>query len=137
MSHQRQTIREALVTMLSGNTDAGTEVYANRAAIIWREELPLIQIFTRNETATRRSINSQQSIRTLTLSVEVFAEANDNLDDTLDTISKQIEDIIAANPSLSGTANGSLLTDTEINLDSVGEKLVGKLTLTFETKYIE
>lgn len=140
---KRQDIRDALVAILATPvndvypTQAGENVYANRSAHLWRSELPLIMIYARNESAIRRSLNSAQSIRTLQLSIEIHAEANEDLDDTLDEISREVEDLIGADTSLSGTTQGTDLKDTEMSLDSDGERQVGKLTLTFETKYIE
>jgi hypothetical protein len=69
--------------------------------------------------------------------IEAYAEANSAVDDQLDDLATQIENIISANPSLTATALGAVLTETEISLDDSGEKLIGKLTLNFEVQYIE
>lgn len=137
MAHKRQLIRDALKAMILSNTDAGTNVYSNRVTKAWQTELPMIKILYGSETALPRAVNSRQSIRNLSLIVEVIAEANENLDDTLDTLSQQVEQIIAADYSISGNALSSILTSTEPSFDGEGESVVGKLTLNFETKYIE
>ena len=118
-------------------TQAGENVYSNRSAYIWATELPIIMIYARNETAIRRATNSPQSIRTLQLIVEIREEANNGLDDTLDEIARKVEEIIGDDTSLRGTSLGTELKDTELSLEPDGEKVIGKLTLTFETKYIE
>ncbi len=143
MAHKREEIRKAVLALLNTPvsmvypTDAGANVYANRVAPLWQSELPAILIYVRNETAVRRALNSRQSLRNLNLVIEAYAEANDAVDDQLDDLATQIENIISANPSLTATALGAVLTETEITLDDSGEKLLGKLTLNFEVQYIE
>jgi hypothetical protein len=143
MAHKREQIRKAVLAMLSTQaiddsypTNAGENVFANRVAPLWQTELPAILIYVNNETAVTRAINSRQSIRSLTLAIEARAEANSELDDALDDLATQIENIITADRSLTGTALGAVLTDTEISLEA-GEKDIGKLVLTFQVQYIE
>lgn len=135
--HKRQQIREALQTMLLNNTDAGANVYANRVSAFWRDELPSISIFTREEQSTPRDVSGRQNIRTLTVSMETRAEANEDLDDTLDTIANQIENIISADQSLTGQALGAQMTGTTMEFEVQGEKQLGLLTLTYTVTYIQ
>lgn len=137
MANKRKLIRTAAVSLLSGNTAAGTNVFDNRVTRFWREELPAISVFTRQETATKRDVSGRQSIRVLELQIEVRAEGDEAVDDTLDDICEQIENIIEENQSINGLAHGTVLTNTEIELDADGEKLIGIATLNFEVRYIE
>jgi hypothetical protein len=135
--HKRQSIRTAVQTMLSGHTDVGTSVFANRVSAFWREELPCISIFTKDEQSQPRDLSGRQSIRNLTLAIEVRIEVNENLDDSLDTIANQIEDIISADTSLMGQASGAQETSTVLDVSVEGDKQIGLLTLTYTVTYIQ
>lgn len=137
MPHSRQTIRGAVVTMLTGTTNAGANIYANRETALWSSELPAILVSFTSETAVPEDASNRRFIRTLEMQVKVFAKGNTGLDDSLDTIAQQVENIIAANYSLSGTALGSIYTGTQIEIEADGEVLVGIATLTFDVKYIQ
>jgi hypothetical protein len=137
MAHKRSDIRSALVSIISGNTNAGTNVYANRSIPTWQSELPVILIYVQNETATRRAISSSQSIRDINVRIEIIEEDNDTLDSALDAIALQVENLLEANTNLNATASSIVLTGTDIETDAIGEKLVGKCILNYQVKYIE
>lgn len=137
MANSRKAIRDALVTMLSGETEAGTNVYANRETGLWQSELPAILVYTEQESAEPRDLSSRKYIRTLQLRVELKAEANSTVDDDLDDLAEEVEDIIDADQSITGTVLSTVLTNTELSVDADGEKEIGVCILNFECKYID
>lgn len=137
MANNRKAIRDALVAMLSGETEAGTNVYANRSTSLWQSELPAIMVYTEAESAEPRDLSSRRYIRTLQLRVELKAEANATVDDTLDDLATEVEEIIDEDQSITGTVLSTLLTNTELSVDADGEKEIGICTLNFECKYID
>lgn len=134
---KRHQIREALRIMLDGQTDAGSKVYSNRVTAYWRGELPCVSIFMRDEEATPREMAARSYIRKCNISVEIHAEAKENLDLDLDKIADQVETVIQADQSLSGTVQGTILTGTEIELSEQATTPIGVLTLTFQITYIK
>jgi CII-binding regulator of phage lambda lysogenization HflD len=134
--NNRTAIRSALTTLLSGETSAGTNVYANRYTSLWQSELPAILIYTRQESAVPEAMNQSRYIRTLELSIEVRVEASEDVDDSIDSIIGEIEDQLATDQSIGGTVLSSTQTNTEIRVDSDGEKDIGVGILTLECKYI-
>jgi Flp pilus assembly protein TadG len=136
MSHKRTDIREAVKTMLLSNTVAGLNVYSNRVSAFWKAELPSISIFTTEEEATPRDANNKSYVRTMQLRLEVHAEATEDLDTFLDNAAVQVEDILNADQGLAGTAIGSKLTSTSIELAGDASTPVGVLSLNYEIKYI-
>lgn len=136
MAHKRTDIREAVKTMLLSNTIAGLNVYSNRVSAFWKSELPSISIFTTEEEATPRDLGNKSYIRTMQLRLEVHAEATEDLDDLLDDAAVQVEDIMNADQGLLGTAIGSKLTTTSIELAGDASTPVGVCSLNFEIKYI-
>lgn len=137
MANRRQEIRDAVKAMLTNATDANANVYVNRVLPTFASKLPSIQVYCGSETSQPRAVNTQKSLRTLSLIIEIVADGNDELDDTLDLISQQVETIIAANHTLSATATSCVLQSTEPEFSAEGQKRIGRLTLNFETKYLD
>lgn len=135
--HKRQEIREAIKTMLLGNTDAGANVYSNRVSAFWKSELPSISIVTTEEEANPRDLGNKTFVRKLRIGIEVHAEATEKLDDVLDDISNQIEALIGADQSLTGTVLGTVMTGTTIELAGEATTPIGVLSISFTTTYIK
>lgn len=137
MAHKRKEIRAAIVTLLSGATDADTRVYSNRTRPINNSQLPAINVVTLNEEAEPRDIRPTSYIRTMKLNIELYVEANDTPDDELDDFAEDVEAIMLANLKITGLAISTVYQATEATFDDAGgEKPIGKLVLTYEIKYI-
>ena len=118
-NHVRQQIRERVGTVLTGLTTTGSNVYQSLS-----------------ETSEPDTMGVQQGVeRLLTLAVEGYAKATANLDDTLDTICKEVETAIAGDTKLNNLARNAFLTSTEIQLNGDGEQPIGVATMTFEVNY--
>ncbi len=140
MSHQRTTIRNALLAILKGTTPtwataASDNVYTNRVHNLNNTKLPAILINDGSETASPRDLRSALYIRKLTMKIEIKVEATSGYDEDLDDIAKQIEDLISSDRTLSGTASTCQYIGMEPSFDA-GEKVIGILTLTYEIQYI-
>ena len=107
-NHIRQQIREQFGTTLNNLTTTGTRVHESRVYPL--ETLPALVIYTKSETSS-------------------------NFDDTIDTISKEVEEAIAADRTLGGLAKDCYLESTEIEFNAEGEKPLGYVSLTFLTNY--
>lgn len=136
MANKRKNIRSALAALLLGNTSAGSNVFANRSTPVWNNELPVLLIYSEQEDAVPRDIRVSSYIRTLNITIECKAEDSASLDDTLDDLATEVESIMASNPSISGTSQGSVLLRTEMELNAEAEKPIGVLRLYFEIKYM-
>lgn len=137
MPQSRKLIRDKVRELLLGNTTAGTNVYVNRETSLWTSELPAILISNGEETAVPRDLRATQHRRTLNLVIEVKVEANDTVDDDLDTIAGEIETILLANPTLDATCISQTYKSATLELDSDSEIEKGVLTLTFEVQYLK
>ena len=73
--------------------------------------------------------------RELAVVVEAYCKATSNFDDTIDTISKEVEEAISADRTLGGLAKDTYVESTEIEYTGDGEQPVGYVTLTFLTNY--
>jgi hypothetical protein len=135
VANNRVQIRSAIKALLTGTTSAGNNVFSSRGHAYWRSELPAICIFTSHEPAQPSNLQNTRYNRTLEISIEVRVEASSSTDDTLDNLIAEIEAIMQANPSLSGTVQSTTLTNTDIRVDTDGEQPIGVGTLSYESKY--
>ena len=135
-NHIRQQIREYFGTTLTGLTTTGSNVYESRVYPIENTKLPALVIYTKSETSEPIVIGTDRLMsRELSVVVEGYAKATSNFDDTIDTISKEVEEAIAADRTLDGLAKDTYLESTEIEFNAEGEKPLGYVSLTFLTNY--
>ena len=135
-NHVRQQIRERLGTVLTGLTTTGSNVFESRVYPLETASLPSLLIYTKSETSEPIVIGSNRLLeRTLSVAVECYVKATSNFDDSVDTICKEVETAIAADPTLNSLAKDTFLESTEIEYNAEGEKPVGFATLTFNVNY--
>ena len=135
-NHIRQQIREKFGTTLTGLITTGSNVYESRVYPLENGSLPALIIYTKSETSEPIVIGTQRLMsRDLLVVVEGYAKATSNFDDTIDTISKEVEAAIAADRTLDGLAKDTYLESTEIEFNAEGEKPLGYVSLTFLTNY--
>ena len=135
-NHIRQQIREYFGTNLTGLSTTGSNVYESRVYPIENSKLPALIIYTKSETSEPIVIGTDRVMsRELSVVVEGYAKATSNFDDTIDTISKEVEEAIAADRTLGGLAKDTYLESTEISFNAEGEKPLGFVSLTFISNY--
>lgn len=132
MAHARQSIRDAAVTALTRLTTTGTACYSGRVNPY--ETLPCLSVYTLSESVEGGELGTKQ-MRMLTLRVEARARAASDLDDTLDTITAEVETALMADRTLGGTAKTLELAQTEIELSGDAEQPVGLAVLDFAVLY--
>ena len=135
-NHVRQQIREKVGTTLTGLTTTGSNIYESRVYPLEAGNLPASVVYTKNEESEPIVIGTNRlSSRNLSLIVEIYAKTTTNFDDTIDTISKEVEVAIATDTTLDGLTKDIYLESTEIEYNGEGEQPVGYATLTFLTNY--
>lgn len=141
MAHPRELIRKQAVIMLLGNTLAGTKVFASRVEPFisrsWEQELPAIVVYTMDESAEIYSAAPREYLRKVELVVEIHAAGTETLDDTLDTIARQVEMVLMADDTLGDTVNDLQYTRTRMVLRDEGETLIGGCRISFDAQYLE
>lgn len=139
MAHVRQQVREALATLLTSLTTTGARVYQSRIRPLKDTELPCLMISTNQEAVVADDIHINSVLeRRLTVLVTAVAKANSNLDDTLDTIIKEVEAKLNASVSantLSGLIKYIVLNSLEIEMSADAEKPVGQAVMSFTVIY--
>ena len=135
-NHVRQQIREYFGNTLTGLTTTGSNVYESRVYTLQEDTLPSLVIYTKSESSEPIVIGTDRVMsRELSVVVEAYCKATSNFDDTIDTISKEVEEAIAADRTLGGLAKDTFIESTDIDYTGDGEQPVGYVTLTFLTNY--
>jgi hypothetical protein len=138
-NHVRQQIREAAATLLTGLTTTGARVFQSRVHVLADADLPGLVITTNEEQAEFGSIGFPALLnRQLNLQVRALAKANSNLDDTLDTMIKEVETALSANVAantLGGLAKHIDLNSIYIDMNADAEKPIGQATMSFSVFY--
>lgn len=131
-NHVRQQVREAMGTLLTGLTTTGARVYQSRARPLSDAELPALRIYTDGDEVETLTVDRPAAQeRTVDIRVEAVARVSDNLDDTLDTICKEVETVIGNNPTLSGKARDCLYTGVKIDMQANGDRVAGVASMSF------
>jgi len=134
--HVRMQIRNQVVTQLTGLTTTAARVFDSRVYPLEDANLPALLIYTKSETSEPIEIGTNRtSERLLSLNIEAYVKSTTNFEDTLDTICKEVEQAIAADPTLSGKAKDCYIESTEIEFNAEGEKPLAFATLIFLTSY--
>lgn len=136
MSHVRQQIREYFVTQLTGLSTTGSNIYSSRIYPLGSAKLPAVIVYSQSETIDELAFsNKRTQIRSLELAVEGYVRATSSFDDTLDTISSEIEQAILDAPTLGGLAKNTQLSSVEAMYSGDGEQPVGTIRLIFNVQY--
>ena len=136
MAHQRETIRKAFVTKLTGLTTTSVRVYRSRVYPMGSANLPGLIVYATEEESAAPNMGASNQARELTVVVEGYAKTSYTLlDDTLDDIAAEVEAAINLDRTVSGSVDTCWLESTEIDLADEGEKPVGVVKLNFKTIY--
>jgi len=136
MSHLRQQIRERVATTLTGLTTTGSNVFQSRIYSIETNKLPCLLIYTKEETSEPIVMNPPRTIhKNLTLNIEAYCKQNANFDDTIDLITKEVEEALYSDRLINNLAKDSYLTSTEIEYNKEGDNPIGIVTMTFQIEY--
>ena len=136
MTHPRQTIRESLVTLLTGLPLTGSRVYGSRLSPVEEGSLPALRIYADREQASPLVIHAQTTReRDITYRIEIVARANADLDDALDAIAEQVEGalVAAADSTWLGGTLGALSTEIELSDDVSQPVGIARLGITINT----
>lgn len=136
MSHARTQIRNAVTALLKGNTTAGNNVFESRVYAIDEPKLPALLIYTKMETVGEQSMSRPRTQhRELMVVVEIYVKARGNVDEDTDMLALEIEQLIAADPSLGGLVKDTALDTSETQFSDDGERPIAVAILTFSVLY--
>lgn len=140
MSHVREQIRDAVVLAVTYLDSTARRVFRSRVYPMDSESLPGICVYTQNESSSPYTVGGLKSVTTylriMSVSVEAYAKAGTDLDNTLDDIAVEIETAIATNAALNALVEDVVLSSTEIDIMGGDTELpVGVLKLSYDITY--
>jgi hypothetical protein len=136
MAHKRQQIRERVATTLTGLSTTGSNVFQSRVYPIENTKLPCLLIYTREETSEPLTTNPPRAIeKILSLVIEAYVKANANYDDTIDTITEEVEEALYGDRLINNLALDSFLVNTDISYNGEGDNPLGIVVMTFQITY--
>ena len=136
MAHKRQQIRERVATTLTGLSTTGSNVFQSRVYPIENTKLPCLLIYTREETSEPLTTNPPREIeKILSLVIEAYVKANANYDDTIDTITEEVEEALYGDRLINNLALDSFLVNTDISYNGEGDNPLGIVVMTFQITY--
>lgn len=135
----RKNIRAAAVAILkNSNTAAGQNVFSNRIRPFNPEELPAINILTKEENITLNNVAPRIYERELELVIVCAEKAKNSIDDDLDDLSQEIETSLLKSGSnymfLNEQAEDLRLSNFQSNYE-LGDQQIGACALTFIASY--
>lgn len=132
MSHIRTAIRDDIVTALTGLTTTGSNVYPTRIYPVREESLPGLAIYTLSEDTSYQTINPPRTQnRILQVVVEAYVKTVSDYDDTMDTISAEIEAALYTDLTRGGRAQDTRVISFEADISDQGDQpmILGRLTV--------
>jgi|TARA_R110002020_G_scaffold67529_4_gene177322 hypothetical protein len=137
MTHIRQQIRDRIIADVTGLATTGANVYDSKLYNILQGELPALAVYTQNETSEISTIAPNVTLdRELEVIIECYAEANQNIENTLDTIAGEVENSLGTDLTLNNLCITQFLSSTDIDFTSEGEKPLGICKLTYNVRYM-
>jgi len=129
----RQLLAAAVRTALGALTTTGTNVFGWRVNPLQGAELPGLCIYVQGDDAAPETIHAPVLVgRDIEVIVKGYAAANTALDDTLETIGKEVETALAAELSIGSPAKKVLLNYRGCAKDlEAGETQAGSIEMRF------
>jgi hypothetical protein len=133
--HVKTQLRAAAVRLLTGLSLTGSRVFKGRVYPVEDEELPCLLIATPNEENEYITTGYPRRIRNrITLSINALAKVNDDLDDLLDGMEKEVRAAIGDDPSIGGLAKDAIILGTETGIHGDGERPYGMAAMRFRVE---
>jgi hypothetical protein len=133
MAHQRKTIRDNVITSVTGLTTTGSNVFNTRILPNVESNLPCLNVYTVSESSEEIDFLSIE--RTLILEIDGYAKHSSTIEDSLDVIAKEVENALATDVSRGNNAYDTFLQSTDIELTDEGDIQMGVVRLQFAIKY--
>ena len=137
MAHVRKSIRDNITTTVTGLTTTGSSVFQTRLFPLGSAKLPALCVYTKSEAITINTITPpRQQVRNLDVMIEAYVKGTSSIDDTLDTISVEIEEALATDLTRGGFARDTRVTNFEVEYDGEGDQSIGVARFTIAVDYV-
>tara|TARA_R110000824_G_scaffold82382_6_gene206494 strand:- start:1829 stop:2269 length:441 start_codon:yes stop_codon:yes gene_type:complete len=137
VTHPRTTIRDKFLSLLSGQTHAGTRIYDSRTQPV--STLPALRIFTRDDEFIEWRSLGHAAHRKVEVSIECLVSDNDESDaaDACDVLCRQVEVRLNDFPDIDGTALARTYNSTNIEFNNDTDPPVVMGSVVFDVEYLD
>jgi hypothetical protein len=136
LAHVRQSIRDNIVTAVTGLTTTGTNVYRTPIYPLDHSNLPGLCVYSSLEDVVVDTMTGVRGLeRTCDIIIEAFVRGTSNYDNTLDTICAEVEAAMATDVTRGGTAKDCVLVRNEFEYSDEGDKPMAMARLTYAVQY--
>lgn len=136
MSHVRKTIRDAVVTALTGLTTTGAHVFPGRNYPLESTDLPGLVVYSDEEEVNIGSLGvARTQDRDMSVMIEAHFKDTASLDDKGDTILAEVETALGAAGVNLGGAKYIQLSHIEFERDGESEQPGARMRMTFKANY--
>lgn len=131
-NHVRKQLRDAVVTAVTGLVTTTSHVHGWRVyALQDATELPALSVYITDEDAEWMTIHAPAVVeRRAVVHVQGIAKASASVEDTLDTIAKEVEAALAGGVTIGSKTVALQYTGCEVDITR-GDKPVGMIDLRF------
>jgi hypothetical protein len=136
--HPRSVIRNAIIDQLKNKTDAGSNIYGNRAKPLFDQFLPAILVYAQQENILEDQYDHDGHAllkRELEIAIEAVILGEDDLDQRLDNICVQIESALHGFEIENKKSTIIKLKSTQIESSDEGSKVYGAARLIYLAIY--
>ncbi len=138
MTHARAIIRKSVVSLLKHSKSltkaVGGNIYESKVYPV--DNTPSIIVYTPSEQVIDYTIGYPRSqTRQLSLIIEIYAKENTSIDQISDSLALEVEEIIAADPTLGKMVKDVVLHSSETIFSGDGDKPIAVATLTYHITY--
>lgn len=132
-NHVRKQLRDAVAAAVTGLTTTGSRVSGYRVyALDAGTELPALSVYIESEEGDTATVHGPALVeRRPSLHVRGFAAAASGVEDTLDTIAKEVETALASGVTVSGKTVRLSYRGCEVQWEA-GDQPCGAIDLRFE-----
>lgn len=136
MSHVRKSIRDNIVTTLTGLTTTGSNIYRSRVYPLAANKLPGLTVYTKSEeTEYATNTRPRTLLRTLSVIIEAYVQGLSDYDSQIDAIAIEIEEALSTDVTRGGFAKDTKLTGFEAEYSGDGDIPVASATFAVEVLY--
>jgi len=136
MAHARQAIRDNIVSTVSGLSTTGQRVFRNRVYPMGESKLPGLLVYTESEEIEPSTITPPRTqMRRMNVVIEAYVKAVSNYDETLDTISQQVEEALSADSTRNDLAKDTRILSFESEFSGEGDQPVAVGRMSIEVVY--
>lgn len=137
MPHARKSIRDGLVTALTGLATTGSRVYRTRLYPLANGKLPGLAIYTNSEETSYLTMRQPRTLeKKLMIDVEIYVKGTTNYDDSLDQIALEIEAAIYTDVTLGGLARDTVIRSFKADFNGDGDQPICAGIMSIEVTYV-